>query len=63
MLKMPNALQEGHDVQSEELFFWMIKLSSVLTDRLSGDDCVSMVGNCSEVRVKDISCGPGHGIR
>ncbi|GJN15095.1 hypothetical protein PR202_gb01985 [Eleusine coracana subsp. coracana] len=28
----------------------------------TGDDCVSMVGNCSHVRVKDISCGPGHGI-
>ncbi|KAM0867077.1 hypothetical protein ACQ4PT_042235 [Festuca glaucescens] len=27
-----------------------------------GDDCVSMVGNCSDIRVSDISCGPGHGI-
>ncbi|XP_047045248.1 probable polygalacturonase At1g80170 [Lolium rigidum] len=27
-----------------------------------GDDCVSMVGNCSDIRVRDISCGPGHGI-
>uniref|UniRef100_A0ACD5T7W7 Uncharacterized protein n=1 Tax=Avena sativa TaxID=4498 RepID=A0ACD5T7W7_AVESA len=28
----------------------------------TGDDCVSMVGNCSDIRVRDISCGPGHGI-
>ncbi|KAL6610582.1 hypothetical protein ACP70R_040551 [Stipagrostis hirtigluma subsp. patula] len=35
-----------------------------ITDNLisTGDDCVSMVGNCSDVRVKDISCAPGHGI-
>ncbi|CAM0954184.1 unnamed protein product [Alopecurus aequalis] len=28
----------------------------------TGDDCVSMVGNCSDIRVRDIVCGPGHGI-
>ncbi|KAL6610583.1 hypothetical protein ACP70R_040552 [Stipagrostis hirtigluma subsp. patula] len=35
-----------------------------ITDNLisTGDDCVSIVGNCSDILVKDVSCGPGHGI-
>ncbi|WVZ99443.1 hypothetical protein U9M48_044739 [Paspalum notatum var. saurae] len=28
----------------------------------TGDDCVSMVGNCTDVRLRALSCGPGHGI-
>ncbi|RLN28342.1 hypothetical protein C2845_PM05G30700 [Panicum miliaceum] len=28
----------------------------------TGDDCVSIVGNCTDVRLRAISCGPGHGI-
>ncbi|KAF8692418.1 hypothetical protein HU200_039654 [Digitaria exilis] len=28
----------------------------------TGDDCVSIVGNCTDVRVRAISCGPGHGV-
>ncbi|KAG0519029.1 hypothetical protein BDA96_09G228700 [Sorghum bicolor] len=28
----------------------------------TGDDCVSIVGNCEDVRLRAISCGPGHGI-
>jgi len=27
-----------------------------------GDDCVSMRTGCSNIRVHDINCGPGHGI-
>ncbi|KAM0908603.1 hypothetical protein ACQ4PT_015354 [Festuca glaucescens] len=27
-----------------------------------GGDCVSIVGNCTDVRLRAISCGPGHGI-
>ncbi|CAI8611838.1 unnamed protein product [Vicia faba] len=28
----------------------------------TGDDCISIVRNSSRVRIKNISCGPGHGI-
>lgn len=28
----------------------------------TGDDCVSIVGKCEDVRLRAISCGPGHGI-
>lgn len=28
----------------------------------TGDDCISIVSNSSGIRVKNISCGPGHGI-
>eukprot|EP00268_Persea_americana_P009394 TRINITY_DN1377_c0_g1_i1.p1 TRINITY_DN1377_c0_g1~~TRINITY_DN1377_c0_g1_i1.p1 ORF type:complete len:402 (+),score=62.59 TRINITY_DN1377_c0_g1_i1:128-1333(+) len=28
----------------------------------TGDDCISIVGNTSFVRIKDITCGPGHGV-
>ncbi|XP_042492407.1 probable polygalacturonase At1g80170 [Macadamia integrifolia] len=28
----------------------------------TGDDCISIVSNTSRVRVRNISCGPGHGI-
>lgn len=35
-----------------------------LADNLisTGGDCVSMVGNCTDVRLRSISCGPGSGI-
>ncbi|KAJ8639669.1 hypothetical protein MRB53_016363 [Persea americana] len=26
------------------------------------DDCISILGNTSFVRIKDITCGPGHGV-
>ncbi|XP_052183736.1 probable polygalacturonase At1g80170 [Diospyros lotus] len=28
----------------------------------TGDDCISIVGNSSVIRIRRISCGPGHGI-
>lgn len=28
----------------------------------TGDDCISIVGNSSKIRISDIYCGPGHGI-
>ncbi|KAL7162329.1 hypothetical protein ACSBR2_042750 [Camellia fascicularis] len=28
----------------------------------TGDDCISIVGNSSSIRIGNISCGPGHGI-
>ncbi|RAL41346.1 hypothetical protein DM860_010140 [Cuscuta australis] len=28
----------------------------------TGDDCISIVGNSSRIRIRNIVCGPGHGI-
>ncbi|KAF7136545.1 hypothetical protein RHSIM_Rhsim08G0215500 [Rhododendron simsii] len=28
----------------------------------TGDDCISIVGNSSGIRIRSITCGPGHGI-
>ncbi|XP_059642752.1 probable polygalacturonase At1g80170 [Cornus florida] len=28
----------------------------------TGDDCISIVGNSSRIRIQNIACGPGHGI-
>ncbi|KAH7865946.1 hypothetical protein Vadar_013439 [Vaccinium darrowii] len=28
----------------------------------TGDDCISIVGNSSGIRIRNITCGPGHGI-
>lgn len=28
-----------------------------------GDDCISIVSNSSRIRIRNIICGPGHGIR
>ncbi|CAI0542078.1 unnamed protein product [Linum tenue] len=28
----------------------------------TGDDCISIVGHSSRINIKDIACGPGHGI-
>ncbi|XAR67767.1 Polygalacturonase [Bertholletia excelsa] len=28
----------------------------------TGDDCISIVGNSSRIQIKNISCGPGHGV-
>lgn len=33
------------------------------TVSLSGDDCISIVSNSSRVTIRNIICGPGHGIR
>ncbi|KAL3750001.1 hypothetical protein ACJRO7_011042 [Eucalyptus globulus] len=27
-----------------------------------GDDCISIVSGCSDIRIHDVHCGPGHGI-
>lgn len=29
----------------------------------TGDDCISIVSNSSEIQIGNIACGPGHGIR
>lgn len=46
-------------LHSEISVSWMIK------NRLKflGDDCVSIVSGSKNIRVSDIFCGPGHGIR
>ncbi|XP_057967154.1 probable polygalacturonase At1g80170 [Malania oleifera] len=28
----------------------------------TGDDCVSIVSNCSSIQIRNITCGPGHGM-
>ncbi|XP_054782152.1 probable polygalacturonase At1g80170 isoform X2 [Prosopis cineraria] len=28
----------------------------------TGDDCISIVSNSSKIRIRNLSCGPGHGI-
>ncbi|EHA8591723.1 putative polygalacturonase [Cocos nucifera] len=40
-------------------------VSVVLEDSMirTGDDCISIVSNSSDILVKNIVCGPGHGIR
>ncbi|CAN6346003.1 unnamed protein product [Urochloa humidicola] len=48
--------QPAPKVSSCDLLHWRFGLIS------TGDDCVSIVGNCTDVRLRAISCGPGHGI-
>ncbi|KAJ1393545.1 Regulator of chromosome condensation, RCC1 [Sesbania bispinosa] len=39
-----------------------IEVKDSLIRTVSGDDCISIVRNSSWIRIRDISCGPGHGI-
>lgn len=38
-----------------------VKVSKVAIG--TGDDCISMIQGSSNVNIKKVSCGPGHGIR
>ncbi|KAJ1419233.1 Pectin lyase fold/virulence factor [Sesbania bispinosa] len=39
-----------------------IKVKDSLIRTFSGDDCISIVRNSLRIRIRDISCGPGHDI-
>ncbi|KAJ0007203.1 hypothetical protein Pint_30076 [Pistacia integerrima] len=45
------------------LFSFEILICFILKILHPGDDCISIVSNSSRVRIKNIVCGPGHGIR
>lgn len=52
------------------ILFWLlilmkfsIKCFNKLNDPSAGDDCISIVSNSSKIRITNLSCGPGHGIR
>ncbi|KAL8465695.1 hypothetical protein ACS0TY_034969 [Phlomoides rotata] len=37
-----------------------VRLKDIIAS--TGDDCISIVANCSNIRIKNVFCGPGHGI-
>lgn len=43
--------------------FTILQIQKCVLDIYVGDDCISIVNASSNIKMKKIYCGPGHGIR